>query len=156
MNPKNYPEENSGWFTLPLDKQYVIEKLGLDIAVEVVTIYDHTAPFELSEHMTFDEINHLNSLYSEMSLCFPDNVIRELVDYWGSLNEVYQRMDQLTLYHAMDIKSAAYKYIDDLGGLESMKRWQLQLYFNYDQFADSLEANGIFIKVPGGYVSVAE
>lgn len=75
-------EDAGAWFTLPVDKDVVAERLGLDSRYEEIAIYDYELPFQIGEYESLDELNRLAGLIEDSGALdgLPEN-LRYYFDY---------------------------------------------------------------------------
>lgn len=89
-------EDAGAWFTLPVDKDVVAERLGLDSRYEEIAIHDYELPFQIGEYESLDELNRLAGLIEDL----PDDVqanLSDLIDEFGSVDDVAEAAQDLSI-----------------------------------------------------------
>lgn len=141
-------EASGAWFTLPVDKEVVAERLGLGGAYEEVAIYDYELPFQIGEYESLDELNRLAGVIGELPDDIRDN-LSDLVDEFGSVDGVAEAAENLTYYDGCSVEDVAREFIEDSGVLDALLE-HLRYYFDYEAYARDLKINGDLIECSRG------
>lgn len=115
------PETKQGnWFTLPINMNE-LEVIGMD-----VDYYDENFEFEVTEYdspISLEgsySLNHLNNIFYDLNEIYDINpdiygVIDGLIsgNYMGSLNEILQNIEEITVYKNQTIEEVALNIINE-------------------------------------------
>lgn len=141
-------EDAGAWFTLPVDKDVVAERLGLDSRYEEIAIHDYELPFQIGEYESLDELNRLAGLIEDL----PDDVqanLSDLIDEFGSVDDVAEVAEDLIYYDGCSVEDVAMELIEDSGALDGLPE-DLRYYFDYEAYARDLKINGDLIECSRG------
>lgn len=142
----NEGEATGAWFELPADPDVVANKLGLDDTYEEVAIHDFETPFEVSEYMSLDELNHLAELALEMEGTGLERDMREIQQaFFSSFEEMVEQKDEIFCYpDCGDMEEVAMYLIEETGMLGEIPE-RLQNYIDYAAYGRDLEIEGSFL-----------
>lgn len=141
-------EAAGAWFTLPVDKEVVAERLGLGGVYEEVAIHDYELPFYIGEYESLDELNRLAEVIGELPDDIRDN-LSDLVDEFGSVDGVAEAAEDLLYYDGCSVEEVARELIEDSGALDGLRE-DLRGYFDYEAYARDLKLNGDIIECSRG------
>lgn len=152
----NEGEQVGAWFTPPIDYEDMEEKIGLHGEYEEYAIHDYELPFEISEHTSIDEINHLCEMVMELEGTPIYDELNEIQGMWfGSLEELLENVDNITCYSDCDsMEDIARYYIEESGALGEVPA-ELQNYIDYESYGRDLEFSGKYLVTSHGVFEYA-
>ena len=140
----NEGESVGAWFHLPLDKEEVSERLGLNEVYEEYAVHDYEMPMDLPEYISVDA---LNEIYENLCCLDEDGiefcVIDEMIGICGSLEELVEHREDIQVYPDVDDEvDLAYYFVEECNSEwpELAKR-----YFDYKAYGRDLLIEGHFI-----------
>lgn len=77
------------------------------------------------------------------------DVVDAVIDNGGSLQEA---IDAYVYYNCDNMTDVAYRYIDDIGGIENIDKKTLERYFNYQSYGRDMQMSSSFVKYKDGYI----
>ncbi len=150
----NEGELVGAWFTPPVDYEEMAEKIGLNAEYEEYAIHDYELPFPVDEYTSIEEINRLCEMVNEL----PDEIqeeLSELVGCVGSLEELYEKADQIFYYPDCEtMADFAECYLEETGILESIPS-ELRNYIDYEAYGRDLSFSGTFVETNHGICEIA-
>ena len=130
------------------------EKIGLNAEYEEYAIHDYELPFPVDEYTSIEEINRLCEMVNEL----PDEIqeeLSELVGCVGSLEELYEKADQIFYYPDCEtMADFAECYLEETGILESIPS-ELRNYIDYEAYGRDLSFSGTFVETNHGICEIA-
>lgn len=145
-------ELTGAWFSLPVSREDVEERLHLSTLESEIAIHDtENVPFEVGEYLPLEELNRMYHLLEEL----PEglvSVLRKFVWNLGSMDEVVQAYEngQIVYYPSVEsVEDLAYYLIDELGVLGEIPD-RLRFYIDYEAYARDFEINHMIIDAVGG------
>ncbi len=145
VNPGKYAEgeETGEWFTLPISEEEVLE--CLEIKGGNYFIHDYELPFDITDS---EDIEHLNRMYYDYEALIEgtglSQVISELVDYYGSLEEVIERAYDFAIYHVNSMEELAGKLVRE--GYFGEIPPRIVDYIDCGAVAKNMENNGVYFQ----------
>ena len=146
------------WFTLPIDTAQFEEVLGIDEASDYYYITDKELPFadEVREDTTVAELNDLYEMYQRL----PDG-IREA---YKAFLARYESLEELYIYRNMIIPypdctgmiDVAKQKLSKDPAFKGLSEDCQEYYFDFEAYADQLEASGRFIQTEHGIFEIPE
>lgn len=141
-------EEKKAWFTLPIDEEDVLEKLGVDVESDDYRIIETDVPFktDIKENTSVWRLNDL--FYTFLTLPHFMQLDCELL---------LERLPSLDLLHAYH--DAIHFYEGAVSMIEVARRKMIEYnsvseeaihYMDLEKFAGYLEENGRFLKTEHG------
>lgn len=131
------------WFTFPLDEEEIRETIGLDKEYEEYAIHDYELPFSIGEYISIDSLNEMYEMCDDMD--FSDEVLKELFDVYGSIEEIYEHADDIVCYSECDdMEDVAYYLINDEQVFGNIPE-EILNYFDYKAFGYDLGLEDTFI-----------
>ena len=99
-------EDAGAWFTLPVDKDVVAERLGLDSRYEEIAIHDYELPFQIDEFGSVDDVAEAAQDLIYYDGCSVEDVARELIEDSGALDGLPENLRYYFDYeaYARDLK----------------------------------------------------
>lgn len=142
------------WFTFPIDKKDVAERIGLNERYEEYAIHDtYNCPMEIEEYTTIEELNRMY----EMMQDFPEEVLDNLEEfrcYFGSVEEVAENLDRIVFYPDCEtMKDVAYYFVHELQALGDIPP-AIEPYIDFEAYGRTLEINGHFIETNDGMCEI--
>lgn len=137
-------ESVGAWFCLPLDKEEVSERLGLNEVYEEYAVHDYEMPMDLPEYISIDE---LNEIYENLCCLDEDGiefgVVNEMIGICGSLEELVEHKEDIRIYPDVnDEVDLAYYFVEEFDNeLSEFAR----RYFDYAAYGRDLLIERDFI-----------
>lgn len=99
-------EDAGAWFTLPVDKEMVAERLGLGGVYGEVAIHDYELPFQIGEFGSVDGVAEAAENLTYYDGCSVEDVARELIKDSGVLDALPEHLQDYFDYeaYARDLK----------------------------------------------------
>lgn len=134
------------WFTLPVDFDFVAEKIGLNNEYEEYAIHDFESSVDIPEYISIDELNNMyNKLCEIEEHGIEECDMKEVISEMGGLDELYNNLDSIVNHGCISLEDYAYEYLEEyLSGIDVVP-WLLS-YIDYDKFANDLCIEGHFIE----------
>lgn len=134
------------WFALPVDSDFVAEKIGLNNEYEEYAIHDFESPVDIPEYILIDELNDMyNKLCEIEELGIVEADIKPLASEMGGLDELYNNLDSIVNYGCISLEDYAYDLLHELLESCGVDSWILG-YIDYDKYASDLLIEGHFIE----------
>lgn len=150
LQPTN-GETLSSWFTLPIDEAEFEEKMGVETDSEAYRIIEKELPFadEIKEMTPVETLNDFYEMYEDLPYHIQIEYEAIMTEYYG-LNELYEK--RYDIIHFPDVTSmtelAIMKCKTD-PAFQSLSE-EAQRYFDYEAYADNLNANGYYLETEHG------
>ena len=126
------------WFSLPVDFDFVSEKIGLNDEYEEYAIHDFESPIDIPEYISIDELNNMyNKLCEIEEWGIVEANIKILVSEMGGLDELYNNLDSIVNHGCISLEDCAYEYLEEYLSAIDVDSWLLN-YIDYDKFASDI------------------
>lgn len=134
------------WFALPVDFDFIAEKIGLNDEYEEYAIHDFESPVDIPEYISIDELNNMyNKLCEIEEHGIEECDMKEVISEMGGLDELYNNLDSIVNHGCISLEDYAYEYLEEyLSGIDVVP-WLLS-YIDYDKFANDLCIEGHFVE----------
>ena len=141
----------SAWFTLPIDEEEFLEKLGVDIESSDYRIADMELPFsdEVGEDTTVDTLNDLYSTYESLPADIKEDY-GELMCYFTSLDELHQHRNDIIHYSWCTTMADVARHLLDNDPAFCAIEERLARYFDFEAYGQYLDDNGRFAETEHG------
>ena len=92
-------EIRSAWFALPIDKEELQERLGVDIESEDYRILEKELPFadDVGEDTTIERLNDMYRTFESLPADFREDY-EDLMCHFSSLDELHQHRNDIIHY----------------------------------------------------------
>lgn len=139
------------WFTLPVNEEEVIEKIGLNEQYEEYAIHDYESPYDISEHTSIEELNQTYEAYESIEDDFVKEHCGEIARYFsvGGLEELADCQSDIIVHSCDSESDLAYEYVED--GLFGEVPEHLVNYLDYEAIGRDIVLEGNFAEI-GGYM----
>lgn len=137
-------EASGAWFSLPVSEEEVRERLELSEGMEYA-IHDYELPFEISEYERMEDLNAMYWGYEDSILGTGlEEVIGELVEHYGSLEEVIDVAEDLLIYGVSSMEELAMYLVKE--GVYGEIGDSIAPYIDYEAIARDLMINGVYFQ----------
>lgn len=134
------------WFALPIDFDFIAEKIGLNDEYEEYAIHDFESPFDIPEYISIDALNDMyNKLCEIEEHGVEESDIKTLISEMGGLFEVYNNLDSIVNHGCISMEDYAYNLLYEQLESCGIESWILN-YIDYEKFASDLRIEGQFIE----------
>lgn len=141
-------EVKKAWFTLPIDEEDVLEKLGVDVENDTYRIIETDVPFktDIKENTTIWRLNDL--YYTFITLPpFMQEDCELLIEHLPSLDLLHSYRNKIHFYEgAVSMIEVARRKMIEYNSVSE----EAIHYMDLEKFAGYLEENGRFIKSEHG------
>lgn len=139
------------WFALPVDFDFVAEKIGLNDEYEEYAIHDFESPVDIPEYISIDELNNMyNKLCEIEEHGIAESNIEILVSEMGGLDELYNNLDSIVNHGCISLEDYVSEYLYDYLLSCSIESWILN-YIDYDKYVRDVRIMGHFIECSNLY-----
>lgn len=145
----NEGEIVGAWFTPPINKEELAEKLGLNDQYEEYMVQDYEGPVVFSEYSTIGEINEAAAAVEALKGTEIYPAIKELIGEWyDNVIELAAHKDDIACYHVANMTELAEELADEgwFGDIPP----QVENYIDYAKVGRDLEIEGGFVETPHG------
>lgn len=134
------------WFALPVDFDFIAEKIGLNDEYEEYAIHDFESPIDIPEYISIDELNNMyNKLCEIEEWGIVEADIKILISEMGGLDELYNNLDSIVNHGCISLEDYAYEYLEEYLSNIDVDSWLLN-YIDYDKFASDIRIERHFIE----------
>jgi antirestriction protein len=143
----NEGEPVGDWFSLPVDKEVVIERLGLNKNYEEYAVHDQELPFPINEYVSIEELNRMTVVYMELRESPVGDVIKDILDngWYGSMEELAEHLDEIICYtQYTEMEQLAHYLIDECAVLGELSD-EARMYIDYENYARDEYINGNYL-----------
>lgn len=140
------------WFTPPVNLEDIKEKIGLNdkhkYAIADVVIVGHELPFDIDEHTSIEELNHLCDLIKKLEgtpVEFEMKAVQK--KFFGSFDELLQHIEDIKCYPACYSMSDMAHYLINEKDEISIN---LKGYIDYEAYGRYIEAHGNYLVTSHG------
>lgn len=134
------------WFALPVDFDFVAEKIGLNNEYEEYAIHDFESPVDIPEYISIDELNDMyNKLCEIEEHGIVEADIKILISEMGGLDELYNNLEDVINHGCISLEDYAYEYLEELLESRGIESWILN-YIDYEKYARDLRIEGHFVE----------
>ena len=139
------------WFTLPIDFEEVVEKIGLNAEYEEYAIHDYEAPFYIGEYESLDSLNEIAERLSTLNDETEVEAITSVMNNDSSIDideamDMLENSEILFYYDCKDMTDVAYEVVESCGLLDNVPN-NLRNYFDYEAFGRDLNIEGTWIQL---------
>lgn len=100
------------WFALPVDFDFVAEKIGLNDEYEEYAIHDFESPVDIPEYISIDALNNMyNKLCEIEEWGIVEADIKPLASNMGGLDEVYNSLDSIINHGCISFEDYAHDFL---------------------------------------------
>lgn len=139
------------WFALPVDFDFVAEKIGLNNEYEEYAIHDFESPVDIPEYISIDELNDMyNKLCEIEEHGVVESDIKPLISEMGGLDELYNNLEDVISHGCISLEDYAYEYLEECLSARGIESWILN-YIDYEKYARDLRIEGHFVECGGLY-----
>ncbi|BCL58643.1 antirestriction protein [Faecalibacillus intestinalis] len=141
----------SAWFTLPIDEEEFLEKLGVDAESENYRIVDKALPFsdDVREDTSVERLNDLYSTYASLPADLQEDCA-ELLCWFTDLDELHSHRNDIIHYswckNMADVAKHLLDHDPTFAGIEE----RLIKYFDFEAYGQYLDDNGHFVETEHG------
>lgn len=142
----NEGELVGAWFTPPIDREEVKERIGLDDEYEEYAIHDYELPFSVDEFTPIWEINVTCETIQALEGSPIYDELREIQNAWfNSIDELLDNVDDIICYSDCDsMEDIARYYVEETGQLGEVPP-NLQNYIDYQSLGRDMEIEGNYL-----------
>lgn len=134
------------WFSLPVDFDFVAEKIGLNAEYEEYAIHDFESPVDIPEYISIDELNDMyNKLCEIEEHGIEEGDMKEVISEMGGLDELYSNLDSIVNHGRRSFENYAYDFLYEQLEAADVDSWIFN-YIDYDRYARDLRIEGHFIE----------
>ncbi len=134
------------WFSLPVDYDFVAEKIGLNAEYEEYAIHDFESPIDIPEYISIDELNNMyNKLCEVEEHGIEEFDMKEVISEMGGLDELYNNLDSIVNHGCTSFETYAYDLLFEQLESAGVDSWIFN-YMDYDKYARDLLVTGHFIE----------
>ena len=134
------------WFALPVDSDFVAEKIGFNNEYEEYAIHDFESPVDIPEYISIDELNDMyNKLCEIEEHGIEESDIGTLISEMGGLDELYSNLDNIINHGRSSFETYAYDLLYEQLEAAGVDSWIFN-YIDYEKFAKDLLIEGHFIE----------
>lgn len=139
------------WFALPVDFDFVAEKIGLNNEYEEYAIHDFESPVDIPEYISIDELNDMyNKLCEIEEHGIEESDMKEVISEMGGLDELYNNLEDVINHGCISLEDYAYEYLEECLSARGIESWILN-YIDYEKYARDLRIEGHFVECGGLY-----
>lgn len=139
------------WFSLPVDYDFVAEKIGLNNEYEEYAIHDFESPVDIPEYISIDALNDMyNKLCEIEEWGIVEADIKILISEMGGLDELYNNLEDVINHGCISLEDYAYEYLEECLSARGIESWILN-YIDYEKYARDLRIEGHFVECGGLY-----
>ena len=139
------------WFALPVDFDFVSEKIELNNEYEEYAIHDFESPVDIPEYISIDELNDMyNKLCEIEEHGIVECDIKLLISEMGGLDELYNNLEDVINHGCISLEDYAYEYLEECLSARGIESWILN-YIDYEKYARDLRIEGHFVECGGLY-----
>ncbi len=134
------------WFALPVDFDFVSEKIGLNNEYEEYAIHDFESPVDIPEYISIDELNDMyNKLCEIEEWGVVESDIKELASNMGGLDELYNNLEDVINHGCISFEDYAYHSLNEQLASLGVDSWIMN-YIDYDKYTNDLRIDGFFVE----------
>ena len=134
------------WFALPVDSDFVAEKIGLNNEYEEYAIHDFESPFDIPEYISIDELNNMyNKLCEIEEYGIEESDIKTLISEMGGLDELYNNLEDVTNHGCISFEDYACDFLYEQLESRDVDLWIFN-YIDYEKYAKDLRIEGHFVE----------
>ena len=134
------------WFALPVDFDFVAEKIGLNNEYEEYAIHDFESPFDIPEYISIDALNDMyNKLCEIEEYGIEESDIEILISEMGGLDELYNNLENIENHGRISFDDYAYDFLYEQLCAADIDSWIMN-YIDYEKFARDLRIEGQFVE----------
>lgn len=134
------------WFSLPVDYDFVSEKIGLNAEYEEYAIHDFESPIDIPEYISIDELNDMyNKLCEIEEHGIVEADIKILISEMGGLDELYNNLDSIENCGRSSFEDYAYDFLHEQLEARDVDLWIFN-YIDYEKYAKDLRIEGHFVE----------
>lgn len=141
-------EVKKAWFTLPIDEEDVLEKLGVDVESDDYRIIETNVPFktDIKENTSVWRLNDLYYTFITLPL-FMQEDCELLMEHLPSLDLLHSYRDKIHFYDGVfSMIEVARQKMSEYNAVTE----EAMHYMDLEKFAGYLEENGRFLKTEHG------
>lgn len=141
----------SAWFTLPIDEEEFLEKLGIDAESENYRIVDKALPFsdDVREDTSVERLNDLYSTYASLPADLKEDCA-ELLCWFTDLDELHSHRHDIIHYSWCKNMADVAKHLLDNDPAFAEIDERLVRYFDFEAYGQYLDDNGHFVETEHG------
>ena len=147
------------WFDLPIDEKTVRNSLVRSGAIsdvsEELIVSDYEAPFDVSGKLSLKKLNALVTEVKDVNMTvtmFGALIHAGMIDPDTVTADVLNNMEVVS---AENLEELGYELVEQAGGISDLSEQQLRVHFDYEDYARSMVAKGLYTDIGGGnYVGV--
>lgn len=134
------------WFALPVDFDFVAEKIGLNNEYEEYAIHDFESPVDIPEYISIDELNDMYDMLCEIEEHgIVECDMKEVISEMGGLDELYSNLDNIINHGRSSFETYAYDFLYEQLESCGVDSWILN-YIDYEKYAKDLLIEGYFVE----------
>lgn len=134
------------WFALPVDFDFVSEKIGLNNEYEEYAIHDFESPVGIPEYISIDA---LNDMYNKLCEIEEHGIDKDDLPYLmralGNLDDVYSNLDNIINHGRRSFENYAYDFLYERLEAADVDLWIFN-YIDYEKYARDLLIEGQFVE----------
>lgn len=139
------------WFTLPVDFDFVSEKIGLNDKYKKYLIKDFESPIDIPEYLPVVELNNMyNKLCEVEEHGIEECDMKEVISRMGGLDELYCKLDSIVNHGHISFDEYIYDFLEeqfDSSGIDM----RLLSCIDYDMYVRYLRTEENFIEASNLY-----
>ena len=139
------------WFTLPVDFDFVAEKIGLNDKHKKYLIKDFESPIDIPEYIPVVELNNMyNKLCEVEEHGIEECDMKEVISRMGGLDELYCKLDSIVNHGHISFDEYIYDFLEeqfDSSGIDM----RLLSCIDYDMYVRYLRTEENFIEASNLY-----
>lgn len=134
------------WFALPVDFDFVSEKIGLNNEYEEYAIHDFESPVDIPEYISIDELNDMYNKLCEIEEHGIDkDDLNGLMSVLGDLDDVYSNLENIENHGRISFEDYAYDFLYEQLCASDIDAW-IMSYIDYEKFARDFRIMGQFVE----------
>lgn len=134
------------WFALPVDFDFVAEKIGLNAEYEEYAIHDFESPVDIPEYISIDELNNMyNKLCEIEEHGIEEGDMKEVVSEMGGLDELYNNLEDVINHGCISFEDYAYQSLVDYLASSGVESWVMN-YIDCEKYTRDLCLDGFFVE----------
>ncbi|WP_270757520.1 antirestriction protein ArdA [Longicatena caecimuris] len=148
-------EIRSAWFALPIDKEELQERLGVDIESEDYRILEKELPFadDVGEDTTIERLNDMYRTFESLPADFREDY-EDLMCHFSSLDELHQHRNDIIHYSwCKNMPDVAHRVLDNDPAFSSVEE-RITRYFDFEAYGQYLDDNGRFLETEHGIYEI--
>lgn len=148
-------EIRSAWFALPIDKEELQERLGVDIESEDYRILEKELPFadDVGEDTTIERLNDMYRTFESLPADFREDY-EDLMCHFSSLDELHQHRNDIIHYSwCKNMTDVAHRVLDNDPAFSSVEE-RITRYFDFEAYGQYLDDNGRFLETEHGIYEI--